>query len=106
MYEEFTVYTDHNSLNWLFNITEPSGRLTRWRLRLAEFNFSIKYKKGADNHHADALSRILAGSLTVNDDENDYTVEPDVSNSTVDDSVDLTAPEDDDEDDSHEFVDV
>lgn len=29
-YETFTVYTNHNALNWLFNITEPSGSLTCW----------------------------------------------------------------------------
>ena len=71
LYEEFTVFTDHDSLTWLYNVTEPSGKLTRWRLRLAEFHFAIKYRKGADNHHADALSRLLTGSPTVNDDEND-----------------------------------
>lgn len=72
-YEQFTVYTDHNAFNWLFNVSEPSGRLTRCRNHLAEFNFTIKNKTGADNHHADALSRLLTGSQTVNDDENDVT---------------------------------
>ena len=37
----FTVRTDHDSLRWLMNLTESSGRLTRWRLRLAEFDFAI-----------------------------------------------------------------
>lgn len=53
-------------------ISEPSGRLTRWRLLLAEFNFQIKYKKGADNHHADALSRLLIASPTVDHGDDDY----------------------------------
>lgn len=40
------------------NIFEPSGRLMRWRLRLAEFGFDVVYKKGALNTQSDALSRL------------------------------------------------
>ena len=58
LFEKFTVYTDHASLRWLLNIQEPSGRLMRWRLRLAEYDFSIEYKKGICNTQADALSRL------------------------------------------------
>ena len=32
----------------------------RWRLRLEEYDFEIKYKKGSINSNADALSRIYA----------------------------------------------
>ena len=109
LYEEFTVFTDHNSLNWLMNITEPSGRLTRWRLRLSEFNFSIKYKKGADNHHADALSRLLTGAPTVNDDENDviptFMIEPESSDASSTPTVDVDTSQDNDED-TEEFLEV
>ena len=69
MYEKFVVHSDHHALHWLFTITEPSSRLTHWRLRLAEFDFTITYKKGADNHQVDALSRLLTGSATVEDDD-------------------------------------
>lgn len=41
----------------------------QWRLRLAEADFSIAYKNGADTPHADALSRLLAGSLSVSREE-------------------------------------
>ena len=37
------------------------------RLILAEFTFSIAYKKGKDNHHADTISRPLTGSPTTTD---------------------------------------
>lgn len=66
-----TVFTGHHASNWLFNITGPPGRLTRWKLRLAEFYFKIDYKNGANNCHTDALSRLLFGSQTVAQDDDD-----------------------------------
>ena len=51
--------------------TEPSSRLTRWRLRLFEFNFEVRYNKGRDNHYSDALSGLLTGSPTEDDDIDD-----------------------------------
>lgn len=38
------------------NLTDASGRFMRWRLRLSEFYFEIKYKKGIPNEQADAIS--------------------------------------------------
>ncbi|CDF34164.1 unnamed protein product [Chondrus crispus] len=69
--EHFIVHTGHASLRWLMNVTDPSGRLIRWRLRLSEFDFEIKYKKGKANSQADALSRLRTAGETVEeiDDE-------------------------------------
>ena len=51
-------------------ITDPSGRLMRWRLRLGEFDFDVKYKKGKLNTQADALFRLFtSGETTVPVDE-------------------------------------
>ena len=36
------------------------ARLVRWALRLAEFDFEIRYKKGTENSNADCLSRLVA----------------------------------------------
>ena len=47
--EHFIVHTDHASLRWLMNVTDPSGRVIRWRLRLSEFETEIKYKKRKAN---------------------------------------------------------
>ena len=52
------VHTDHSALRCLLQISEPSGRLMRWCLRLSEFDFEIRYKKGKLNTQADALSRL------------------------------------------------
>lgn len=55
---KFKIITDHKPLQWLMNLKEPSSRLTRWRLKLSEYDFTIIYKKGTANTNADALSRI------------------------------------------------
>ena len=54
---KFIVETDHHSLQWLMKAVTPA-RLVRWALKLAEFDFVIRYKKGAANANADALSRL------------------------------------------------
>lgn len=83
---KFTLETDHQPLQWLHSLKEPNSKLFRWKLRLEEFDFDIKYKKGKHNANADALSRIeihtketvslpkeTSPSLIVNiDDEEDH----------------------------------
>ncbi|KMQ83693.1 reverse ribonuclease integrase, partial [Lasius niger] len=56
----FTVITDHQSLRWLQKLEEPTGRLARWLFELQQFDFDIKYRRGALNRVADALSRQAA----------------------------------------------
>lgn len=58
----FTVYTDHSALKWFLSLSNPTGRLARWGVRLSSFNFEIKHRRGKDNVIPDALSR----SVTVN----------------------------------------
>jgi len=55
---KFNIVTDHKSLQWLFSHKEPGSKLIRWRLRLEEFDYEIKYKNGKQNTNADALSRV------------------------------------------------
>lgn len=55
---KFKILTDHKPLQWMVNMKEPNSRLTRWRLRLSEYDFTVTYKKGKSNTNADALSRI------------------------------------------------
>ena len=52
----FTVLTDHQSLKWLGKIDNPSGRLARWAIELGQWDYEICYRRGAENHVADALS--------------------------------------------------
>ena len=55
---KFKILTDHKPLQWVMNLKEPNSRLTRWKLKLAEYDFTVIYKKGKCNTNADALSRI------------------------------------------------
>ena len=54
--QHFVVESDNLDLTWLRNSTK-GGRLLRWGLRLSEFDFTIKHRKGSQNGNADALSR-------------------------------------------------
>lgn len=49
------------------NVTDPSGRLMRWKLRIPEFDFKVVYNKGRAITQADALSRICDIGETVGD---------------------------------------
>lgn len=44
---KFTLITDHRPLVWLNSHKDPSSRVTRWRLKLADYQFEVKYKKGS-----------------------------------------------------------
>ena len=55
--QHFTVKTDLKILATMFKWKKKSGRLTRWTLCLADYDFDIVYQCGTLNH-ANFLSRI------------------------------------------------
>lgn len=65
---KFDIYTDHRPLVWLYQLKEPNSKLTRWRLRLQEYDFNVIFKNGKQNVTADALSRIRLNALRGGDD--------------------------------------
>lgn len=65
---KFYIYTDHRPLAWLNSLKDPNSKLTRWRLRLQDFDFEIIYKNGKQNTNADALSRIKINALNSDDE--------------------------------------
>ena len=50
-------HTDHDSLKYLVNKPDLSGRIARWILLLQEFNYEVQVKSGKSNSNADYLSR-------------------------------------------------
>lgn len=59
----FTIITDHASLQWILSLKSPSGRLARWAMRLMQFQFQIKHRKGHLHVVPDALSRLNVDNL-------------------------------------------
>jgi hypothetical protein len=54
---KFTAYADNRALKWLLNLQDPSSRLTRWAMKLSEYDFTVEHRPGTQMRHADALSR-------------------------------------------------
>ena len=54
----FEVFTDNNPLTYVLTSAKLDACGQRWVAKLANYNFSIKYKCGVSNTEADALSRI------------------------------------------------
>jgi len=53
----FMVRTEHAELKWMLHMDGAHGRLARWRLRLAEFDYVVQTRPGASHHAADTMSR-------------------------------------------------
>ena len=53
----FRWYTDHRSLTWLQTTRDPRGRYSRWVEEISEYDFTVQYRRGEHNVHADAVSR-------------------------------------------------
>ena len=58
----FIIYTDHKPLVYLHNMARDNARLTRTLNELEDYDFTIKYRPGAENEAADTLSRIIKAS--------------------------------------------
>ena len=48
---------DNRAYKWLLNLQGPSSRLTRWAVKLSEYDYVVEHRPGSRMRHADALSR-------------------------------------------------
>lgn len=53
----FVVETDHSALRSVLKAKEPSGRIARWVMRLAELDFEVRHRPGRLMELPDMLSR-------------------------------------------------
>lgn len=92
----FTIYTDHRPLQWLFNCKDPSSKLVRWKLKLSEYDYDIKYKPGTINKVADALSRIKIEDINTFEDNQSMFANPpdDLDDINIDDLLNETSTPD------------
>ena len=56
--KSFEVYTDNNPLTYVLTSAKLDACGQRWVAKLANYNFTIKYKCGLSDVETDALSRI------------------------------------------------
>uniref|UniRef100_UPI00358F56FA uncharacterized protein n=1 Tax=Myxine glutinosa TaxID=7769 RepID=UPI00358F56FA len=67
----FQIITDQQSVAFMYDTLHAqrikNEKITRWRIELADFCYTIKYRPGKDNQVADALSRPVtcAGIITL-----------------------------------------
>lgn len=56
--KRFVILTDHRPLIYLFSMIKPSSRLTKFRMKLEEYDYVVRHVPGKENVGPDALSRI------------------------------------------------
>ena len=61
--EEFEVYSDHKSLEYIFTQRDLNMRKRGWMEFLEDYDFTLHYHPGKANVVADALSRKSLGAL-------------------------------------------
>lgn len=85
--KKFTLFTDHRPLTYMFSLKDPNDKMLRWRLRLQEFDYDVKYRPGKQNIVADGLSRIR-NEVNANDtsDSSDHATHGSEENNATDSS--------------------
>ena len=68
--KKFIIQTDHRTSVWLMSLKDPNSKLLRWKIKLDEYNFEIKYKEGKLNTNEDALSCFRTPMEIIETEEN------------------------------------
>ena len=71
----FQVYTDNSPLTYVLTSAKLDACGQRWVAKLANYNFTIKYKCGLSNVEADALSRISWPDILADNEDLDIDLE-------------------------------
>ena len=54
----FKVVTDHSSLQWLIKMKDPEKKLSRWAVKLQNYDFEVIYQPGLTHLNVDGLNRL------------------------------------------------
>ena len=71
----FEVYTDNNPLTYVLTSAKLDACGQRWVAKLANYNFTIKYKCGFSNVEADVLCRISWPDVLADNEDLDIDLE-------------------------------
>ena len=70
---EFTIRTDHASLQFIKTLTQVPDQMFRWILFLEQYAYEIQVRAGVDHANADTLSRIPCnGKICICDKVEEY----------------------------------
>ena len=64
--QQFTVRTDHGSLQWLMKFKNCEGQIARWIETLSAYTFTVMHRAGRMHNNADSMSRDHAIMNNVN----------------------------------------
>lgn len=81
--KRFTIRADHDSLEWILNLSDATGCFSGWRLRLLIFEFVVVHRAGIKRHAVNALSRLKTTSAVTNSIK-DHLQTPEVDDDTTD----------------------
>lgn len=56
--DNFTLRTNHPGLKWILDLPDSSRRLARWHLRLAAYDYEVKYRKRPKHEAVHGESRL------------------------------------------------
>lgn len=51
------MHANDDSLKWILELTDSTGRLARWSWRLSKLDFDVIHRVSVKNHAADSFSR-------------------------------------------------
>jgi RNase H-like domain found in reverse transcriptase/Integrase zinc binding domain len=68
----FTVFCDHNPLQFIATMKDPTKRIARWLMWLQDYDFQVVYRPGKQNTNADCLSRCPVMAMTTAADCEEY----------------------------------
>ena len=71
----FEIYTDNNPLTYVLTSAKLDACCQRWVAKLANYNFTIRYRCGQSTVEADALSRISWPKVLSNHEDLDVDLE-------------------------------